>query len=442
MNAPAASGQGVRPVAAFPAEALRAQFPALQRGGSFIHFDNAAGAQVPQLVLDAVNRHLIDHNVQRGGRYPQTLAVDAMIARARASVAAFVNARRPEEIAFGLNATSFIRLISLAVGQTLGARNEIIITDLDHEANVATWLVLERMGARFVWWKMRSDGCLHAEDLAPLLTPRTRIVACTLTSNALGSVTDVRAAADLAHAAGAEVFLDSVHYGPHAPIDVQAFDCDYLVCSGYKIFAPHMGFMWGRYEALERLPTFREEFIPDAPPGKIEAGTFAYENVAGMDAAVGYLARLGRSLSGRPGLPDEHSLREDSRAAMTAIRAYERLLSLETARTLRECGATLYGIDADTRVGERVPTFCFNMPGLSPQTVTEAAARADIGIRDGHMYAPRLMARLGLARESGAVRVSLVHYNTLAEIHRLGNLLSDLKGRGSRKRSAKPADVS
>ena len=205
------SGEMAAGTAMFPAETLRGQFPALQRAGSFIFFDNAAGAQVPQIVLDAVNHHLLDHNVQRGGRYPQSIAVDTTIARSRASVAAFVNARRPEEIAFGMNATSFIRLISLAIGQTLGARNEIIVTDLDHEANVATWLALEKMGARFVWWKVRADGCLHTDDLHPLLSPRTRLVACTLTSNALGSIVDVRAAADLAHAAGAEIFLDSVH---------------------------------------------------------------------------------------------------------------------------------------------------------------------------------------------------------------------------------------
>lgn len=413
----------------FPAASLRAQFPALHRAGPFIFFDNAAGAQVPQMVLDAVNRHLLDHNVQRGGRYPQSRAVDATIARSRASVAAFVNARRAEEIAFGLNATSFIRLISLAIGQTLAARNEIIVTDLDHEANVATWLVLERMGAKFVWWKMRADGCLHVEDLPPLLSPRTRLVACTLTSNALGSITDVRAAADVVHAAGAEIFLDSVHYAPHGPIDVQAFDCDYLVCSGYKIFAPHMGFMWGRYELLEALPTFREDFIPDVPPGKIEAGTFAFENVAGMDAAVNYLAQIGRMLAGGPGAADAQSMGEDVRLAMQAIQTYERTLSLELSRVLKDNGAQIYGINDDARVSERVPTFCFNMPGILPQAVTDAAARAEIGIRDGHMYAPRLMHRLRLAQETGAVRVSLVHYNTMAEIHRLGNVLSDLRSR-------------
>jgi len=190
-----------------------------------------------------------------------------------------------------------------------------------------------------------------------------------------------------------------------------------------------MGFMWGRYELLESLPTFREDFIPDEPPGKIEAGTFIYENVAGMDAAINYLAQVGRTLTGKAGAPDAHSLRDDARAAMKEIRAYERSLSLELLRVLKDNKAQIYGIDTEARIAERVPTVSFNIPGVLPQDVTEAASRAGIGIRDGHMYAPRLMKRLGLAKETGAVRVSLVHYNTVAEIHRLANVLTGLKGR-------------
>ncbi len=283
--------------AAFPAAALREQFPALKHAGDSIFFDNAAGAQVPQMVLDAVNFHLIDHNVQRGGRYPQSMAVDATIARSRASVAEFVNRAAPGGDCVW-NECNFLHSPDQSCDRpdAGGARR-----DHHHRPRSRSerrhWLVLERMGAKFVWWKMRDDGCLHVDDLKPLLSSRTRLVACTLTSNALGSIVDVRAVADAAHAVGAEVFLDSVHYGPHGQIDVQAFDCDYLVCSGYKIFAPHMGFMWGRYDLLMALPTFREDFIPDEPPGKIEAGTFIYENVAGMDAAVNYLAQLGRTLA-------------------------------------------------------------------------------------------------------------------------------------------------
>src|SRR5580692_494988 len=286
-------------IGGFSVESLRAKFPALEHAAPFVFFDNAAGAQIPQQVFDAVNRHLLECNVQRGGRYPKSQEVDATIARGRQSVADFVNARSPNEIAFGMNATSFIRIVSLAIGQTLSERNEIVVTDMDHEANIATWLALERDGAKFRWWKMRDDGNLYADDLREVVSPRTRLVAGTVTSNALGSVVDVAKAAKVAHAAGAELFLDCVHFGPHGVIDVQEWDCDYLVCSGYKIFAPHMGFLWGREDLLRKLPTFREDFIPNEPPLKIEAGTFVYENVAGMDAAVSYLASLGEVREGK-----------------------------------------------------------------------------------------------------------------------------------------------
>jgi len=409
------------PKAAFPIETVRAAFPALKRPPGFIFFDNAAGAQVPQVVLDAVNHHLLECNVQRGGRYSKSREVDATILRARQSVADFVNARDASEIAFGMNATSFIRLLSLAIGQTLGERNEIVLSDLDHEANVATWLALERSGAKIVWWKMRDDGNLHVDDLIPLVSSKTRLVACTLASNAIGSIVDVAAAAKVAHAAGAEIFLDAVHYGPHGLIDVQAFDCDYLVCSGYKIFAPHMGFLWGRRELLEKLPTFREDFIPDEPPGKIEAGTFIYENVAGMDAAVRYLETLVKS-----GPAQEMSRRIRLQQAFQAIRGYEESLSLEMLRVLSDYRATVYGITEASRISERVPTLCFNLPNISPAKVSEELAKRNIGIRDGHMYSPRLMKRLGLTLETGAVRVSLVHYNTIEEVHCFERALAEI----------------
>ena len=414
----------------FPIENIRTCFPALHRAPAFTFFDNAAGAQVPQLVIDAVNHHLLDCNVQRGGRYAKSQEVDATIARARQSVADFLNARDPSEIAFGMNATSFVRLASLAIGQTLGQRNEIIVTDMDHEANVATWLALEKEGARFLWWKMGEDGNLHADDLKPLLSAKTRLIACTVASNALGSIVDVTGAAKLAHDAGAEIFLDCVHYAPHGQMDVQAFDCDYLVCSGYKIFGPHMGFLWGRRELLQKLRTFREDFIPDEPPGKIEAGTFIYENVAGMDAAISYLESLGKRADAVGGGEKRDSRPANLVRAMQNIRAYEVSLSLDMLRVLNECGAKVYGLTGEKNVHQRVPTLCFNLPNISPASVTEAVARAGIGIRDGHMYAPRLMKRLGLRQDSGVVRASLVHYNTPEEIQSFGNVLRDLTRHG------------
>lgn len=397
----------------FPVNKLRPLFPSLRQRQKFIFFDNAAGAQIPQAVLDAVNRHLVHWNVQRGGRYGKSQAVDATIAEARRSVAALINATDPSEISFGMNATSFIRLVSLAIGQTLGHRSEIVITNMDHEANIATWLALEKQGAKFRWWRVREDGNLHVADLEPLLSSQTRLVACTVASNATGSQVDVARVAQVAHASGAEVFLDCVHYGPHGPIDVQQFGCDYLVCSGYKIFSPHMGFLWGRRSLLERLPTFREDFIPNEPPAKIEVGTFVYENIAGMNAAVGYLESVGAQIA-KTGT--RASRRENILSAMTAIRAYEETLSREMLKVLTDCGAEIYGIDDPNHANRRVPTMLFNLPGIEPAVVVEGMARAGIGIRDGHMYAPRLMRELGLSDVTGAVRASLVHYNTIAEI--------------------------
>jgi cysteine desulfurase family protein (TIGR01976 family) len=408
----------------FPVEALRSQFPALGRAAPFVYFDNAAGAQLPQNVLDAVARHLLDVNVQRGGRYEKSRDVDRAIATAREKVATWLNASDPSEVAFGMNATSFIRLVSLAIGQTIEPdRNEFVVTDLDHDANVATWLALKRVGAQFVWWKMRDDGRLHVEDLLPLLSRKTKLVACTAVSHALGSLVDIAAVARAAHNVGAEMFLDCVHYAPHALIDVQAWDCDYLVCSGYKAFAPHMGFLWGKRAKLLALPTFREEFIPDEPPYKIEAGTFIYENVAGMRAAVDYFETLGRDLSppGVSQMPRDHIV-----AAMSAIRNYEQTLSRALLDVLARAKATVYGIHDPAQAAGRVPTVCFNLGNRHPAEVVERMAEANIGIRDGHMYAPRLMARLGLAMDRGAVRVSLVHYNTQDEVQRFGEALQKI----------------
>jgi len=404
----------------FPISWVRQSFPALNDGETFVFFDNGAGAQVPQTVLDAVRNHLVRHNVQRGGRYRKSQEVDATIQKARESVAVFLNAREAAEVAFGMNATSFIRIVSLALAEILGERKEIIVTDLDHEANVATWLALQGRGAVIRWWKMREDGTLRVEDLAPLLSPHTRLVACAVASNALGTIVDVKQVAQLAHAAGAEVFLDAVHYAPHGVIDVQHWDCDYLVCSGYKIFAPHMGFLWGKRELLERLPTFREDFIPDQVPTKIEVGTFVYENVAGMDAAIGYLEELGRKVN-----PGAGSRREQIVFAMEAIRAYETELSAETLHSLSKLqNARIYGIQ--DQLTNRVPTICFNIDGKSPALVASHCSDNGVGVRDGNMYSPRLLGRMGIAPDTGAVRASLVHYNTHDEIHRFTEVLREL----------------
>ena len=403
----------------FPVDELRAQFPAIQKAGDFIFLENGGGSQVPQSVIDAVTHHLIDCNVQRMAKYRHSQGVDRNLQAARESVAILVNAYRPEEISFGLNATSFIRLVSLGIAKTLQFRNEIVVTDMDHDANIATWLALEADGAKIVWWRMRDDGTLDADDLKPLVNGRTRLVACTATAHSIGTIVDVAAAGKVASAAGAELFVDCVHYGPHGLIDVQAWGCDYLVCSGYKNFAPHMGFLWGRYEALCALPTFKEDFIPDLPPYKIEVGTFAYENVAGMNAAVAYLESIGRRMLASEG----HTRRQAIAAAMHAIRDYELTLCREMIAVLKRQGAQIYGVSDEDQLARRVPTICFSLDGITPQDFAAEMGEAGVGLRDGHMFAPRLMKRLGLSMHTGAIRVSLVHYNKIEEIHRFETIM-------------------
>jgi len=406
-------------MADFPVEHIRRMFPALQRHGSPMFFDNAAGAQIPQRVFDAVNEHLVMRNVQRGGPYRESQEVDATIDRARKAVAIFLNAADSSEVAFGMNATSFIRIVSLAIGQTLSNRREIIVTDLDHEANIATWLALEHDGAVIRWWKLRDDGSLHLDDLEQLLSNKTRLLACTVASNALGTIVDVAGVARLARAAGAEVFLDAVHYGPHGPIDVQHWQCDYLVCSGYKIFAPHMGFLWGKRDALDALPTFREDFIPNTAPSKMEVGTFVYENVAGMNAAIEYLAGLAG--------PDEATTRQTHVRAMQIVRDYETTLSKALLGGIASIKrAVVYGAKDMNALHQRVPTVCFNIQGIRAEDVSSRLAGQNIAVRHGHMYSPRLMNRLGLAAEHGAVRASLVHYNTHAEVRAFVSALEEI----------------
>lgn len=409
----------------FPVDEVRRQFPSLAASDPFVFFDNAAGAQVPARAIDAVADHLIRRNVQRGGPYGHSREVDAMLARTRESVAAFVNARSADEIAFGLNATSFIRTISLAVGQTLDPRREVVVSELDHEANVAAWLALERAGACIVWWRVRGDGRLHVSDLEPLVNSRTRIVACTVASNATGGIVDVAAVARIAHAAGAEVFLDAVHYAPHGSIDVQQFDCDYLVCSGYKVFAPHMGFIWCRRESVNALPTFREHFIPDVTPDKLEAGTYGYESVAGMEAAIAYLEDLGRDRGDEIRGATPGSRVQAIRNAMRRIAAYERSLSREWLEQMRSVeGVTVHGVSDPALLESRLPTLSFTVSAMSSAAVADALAARHIGVRSGHMYSPRVIGRLGLMPD-GVVRASLVHYNTREEILRFREALVD-----------------
>jgi cysteine desulfurase family protein (TIGR01976 family) len=411
----------------FPLDFVRGSFPAVA-DSDFVFFDNAAGAQVPQSVVDTVAGHLTDHNVQRGGRYRLSEEVDAVVRHARESVAALLNANEPAEVVFGLNATSFVRMVSLALGDLLKAGDEIVVTELDHEANIAPWLALEKRGVKVKHWPVEADARLNIEKLDAILTDRSRLVAVTKASNAVGTIVDLIPVAERIHARGGYLFVDAVHFAPHGPLDVRFFGCDFLVCSGYKIFGPHMGFLWGKRELLDSLPTFREYFVADRAPDKFEVGTYSYEAVAGMDAAIGYIEELGRRSKDLPLAPaDAVGRRGDLRRGMQAIRHYERTLTAHLLRRVGEVpGVTIYGITGPEHDAYRTPTLCFSLKGVTPADVSRRLAKQGIAVRDGHQYCPRLMRALGLSEEEGAVRVSLVHYNTLEEVNLFAKALEKI----------------
>lgn len=412
----------------FPLDFVRSFFPALDDSRA-VFFDNAAGAQVPRSVVEAVGEHLTHRNVQRGGRYGLSRDVDRVVDLARESLGIFVNAYEPDEIVLGLNASSFIRQASLAIADTLKDGDEIIVTELDHEANIAPWLVLGQRGIQVKFWRLdETRERLAIEDLDQLVTERTRLIAVTKASNALGTIVDLIPVAERIHDQDGYLFVDAVQFAPHGPLDVRFLSCDFLVCSGYKVFGPHMGFMWGRKEILDSLPAFKEYFVKDEAPGKFELGTFNYEAVSGMNAAIGYIEELGRRSQHLPLAPEEDvGRRGGMRRGMQAIRHYERTL---TAYGLEALGAIpnikLYGVTDPDQAALRTPTFLFSVDGMKPSEVSRTLAEKKIYLRDGHMYCPRLMKSIGLSDE-GAVRASLVHYNSKEEIDRLAEALRKLK---------------
>jgi cysteine desulfurase family protein (TIGR01976 family) len=401
----------------FPVRALRARFPALREAGERLLFaDNAAGAQVPDEVVEAVRGHLVGRNVQRGGRYPLSLEVDRAIATTRVALVAFVNASSPDEILFGLNASNLVRTIAGSMRAGLGAGDEVVVTELDHEANIGPWLRLERDGVRPRFWRAHGrEARLDLDELRDLLRGgRVRVVAVTLASNVTGRIVDVAAVARLAREAGARTFVDAVHMGPHGRIDARALGVDFLAFSGYKIFGPHAGFLWGRAEVLRALRPAREYFIPEEAPHAFEGGTQNFEGIVGLGAAMAYLASLGTDGS--------------VAAGMERIRAYERGLAAELVRGLASVpGLSILGEPDPSRTEERVPTVSFRIGAVDPARVVEGLAARGIQARDGHMYAPRLLRAAGIDPEPGVVRVSLCHYNTADEAHRIVEALRSVR---------------
>lgn len=422
----------------FPVTSVRSRFPALRDAGDReVFLDNAAGAQVPDEVVEAMRTHLLKRNVQRGGRYRMSREVDAQISETRRLIALFLNAATPEEIVFGQNATSLIRMIADAARPLFKSGDRVVVTNLDHEANVGPWLRLEQDGVTPVFWNVRGpEARLELDDLRAIVAGAggpVRLIAMPLASNAIGRIADVAGASRIARESGALLFVDAVHFGPHGPIDAQALGADFLAFSGYKIFGPHMGFLWGRAESLRRLTPAREFFIPAEAPYAFEGGTQSFEGIAGMAGALRYLASVGdsdaasASAAARASAAAPDQLREPLRRGMERIRAYE--VSLASA-LLREChtvsGITILGDGDPEHVEARVPTVAFTIAGKTPREIVERLAERSIHARDGNMYAPRLIEGAGFDTEPGVTRVSLCHYNSLAEIARFGEALRTL----------------
>jgi cysteine desulfurase family protein (TIGR01976 family) len=403
-------------------DAARSRFPGLRRevgGRVAAFFDGAGGSQVPDTVADAVARYLLHTNANEGGEFVTSYETGALLDEAHAAVADFVGAD-PAEIAFGANMTTLNFLLTHAVGRTLAPGDEIVVTQLDHEGNVSPWLLLaEDRGVEVQVVGMRAeDGTLRLDELEAAVGERTRVVAFTLASNAIGTVPDARRIVDVAHAAGALAWADGVHAAPHRALCFAELGLDVLLCSPYKFFGPHLGIAAIRRDLAERWPADRVRPAAEEPAGhRFEAGTLNHEALAGTVAAIDYIAGLGGAQGGR---------RERVRAAMAAIETYERELSvrfLEGAATIS--GLAVHGLLDPARAGERTPTFLVRAGDASPEATARALGERGFFTWHGDFYAPGAIRGVGLDA-SGGVRISFLHYNTEEEVDALLDALREL----------------
>jgi cysteine desulfurase family protein (TIGR01976 family) len=392
--------------------------------------DNAAGTQVADTCMRAINDYLLSSNANHGVPNAPSMETDELVHDARLATADLLGATDADEVSFGVNMTTITYALSRAIGATLSAGDEIVVTRLDHDANVAPWLTAaEERGATVRWVGIQvEDRSLDLDELERSIGPRTRLVAVGLVSNATGTINPVPKIARLARTSGARLFVDAVAAVPHLSIDVEALGADYLVCSPYKFYGPHLGVLWGRRELLEALPPFHVRPAGDTIPGRFETGTKAHELLAGLGGTVRYLEKVGITQGGAPGRPGggDRFRRPRLLGALSAIRRYESGLSrLLVARIGSVAGARIYGISDPARVAERCPTVAFTIDGHTPAQVTRFLGERGIYVRNGDHYAWELHRALGLT-EGGTVRASLGHYNTADEIERLGAALDEL----------------
>jgi cysteine desulfurase family protein (TIGR01976 family) len=417
---------------------IRSQFPSLSQtvnGHAAVFLDGPGGTQVPQRVIDAISNYLRRDNANTGGAYATSRHTDAMIAGARAAMADFLHCAA-DEIVFGPNMTSLTYMMSRAIGRGLGPGDEILVTRLDHDANVSPWLALEEKGVTIRWAEIHKEDCtLDVEDLAAKLNSKTKLVAIGYASNAVGTINPVKEIVRLAHSVGALAYVDAVHYAPHGLIDVQDLDCDFLVCSTYKFFGPHMGVLFGKREHLARLRPYKVRPLTDAVPNRWEWGTLNHECIAGITACVDYIADLAKEPSA-PGLPrptrassgGNHEARPSRRAAIVAafesIHRHEHALMNRLISGLAQIPQLkIYGITDPSAFAWRCPTLAIRAVKQN-ESNTPLALATKLGDRgfftwDGNYYALNLTERLDVEKTGGFLRIGLAHYNTIEEVDRL-----------------------
>ncbi len=418
---------------------IRSRFPALrgqaEKPVPAIFFDNPGGTQISQASLDRVTSYLVQHNSNHGGAFATSQASDAILHEAHAAMADFYNAASHQEVIFGANMTTLTLHISRSISRTWKPGEKIVVTRLDHDANITPWvLAAQDRGVEVRWVDFHTeDGTLDLNDLEAALAEKPRLLAFGYASNALGTINPVDKIVQMAHAAGALVYVDSVQYAAHGPIDVQQTGCDFLVTSAYKFFGTHAGILYGRYDLLKELFAYKVRPASNELPDKFETGTQNHEGIAGVLGAVEYLEWVGKNFGSEYGknLGTQFSGRKlHLKQAMCAIRDCEFEISRAMLGVLQSIpGLQVYGITDVHRLQERVPTFSFTLPGWKPRQLAEKLGEKNIFVWDGNYYALAITERLGLEGKGGMVRVGPVHYNTIDEINRFKGELSQIVSR-------------
>ncbi len=412
---------------------IRQQFPALAR--PVIFFDGPGGTQIARQSLERMQNYLIDCNANHEGAFASSIASDAVLDEAHQAMADFYNAARPEEIIFGNNMTTLTLHISRSVSRTWNQGDEIVVTRLDHDANVTPWLlVAEERGAHVSWVDFDvEDGTLNLDNLEKALARKPKLLAVGYASNSLGTINPIKKIIKMAHEAGTMVYVDAVQYAPHGPIDVQKLDCDFLVSSSYKFFGPHAGVLYGKYNLLDELFAYKVRPASNHLPWKFETGTQNHEGIAGVLGAIEYFEWIGKEFGSeyeQNFIGDDYSGRALTlKKAMTAIGAYEQELNQALLSTLGFVpNLTLYGPSDPRKTEERVATFSFRLGDLHPRKVAEELGERGIYVWDGNYYAINVTERLGLEDSGGMVRVGATHYNTIEEVRKLGEALIEISG--------------